>query len=40
MKEGVRGTSPVSAPEEPIVFVIDDDPAICTGREEKREIAL
>jgi hypothetical protein len=26
MKEGVRPTSPVSAVEEPIVFVIDDDP--------------
>jgi len=26
MKEGVRPTSPVSAAEKPIVFVIDDDP--------------
>jgi FixJ family two-component response regulator len=26
MKEGVRAASPVSAAEEPIVFVIDDDP--------------
>jgi FixJ family two-component response regulator len=26
MREGSRATSPVSAAEEPIVFVIDDDP--------------
>ena len=26
MKEGMRAASPVSAAEEPIVFVIDDDP--------------
>src|SRR5262249_56117233 len=31
MKEGVRGTSPVSAPEEPIVFVVDDDPLMLGG---------
>src|SRR5713101_6505130 len=28
MKEGVRATSPVSAAEESIVFVIDDDPLV------------
>ena len=31
MKEGERLTSPVSAAEEPIVFVIDDDPLILGG---------
>jgi len=31
MKEGVRPTSPVSAAEEPIVFVIDDDPLMLGG---------
>ena len=31
MKEGVRATSPVSAAEEPIVFVIDDDPLMLGG---------
>jgi FixJ family two-component response regulator len=28
MKEGVRTTFPVSAAEEPIVFIIDDDPVV------------
>lgn len=31
MKEGVRPTSPASAAEEPIVFVIDDDPLMLGG---------
>src|SRR5215510_14522472 len=31
MKEGERLTSPVSAAEEPIVFVIDDDPLVLGG---------
>jgi hypothetical protein len=31
MKEGARPTSPVSAAEEPIVFVIDDDPLMLGG---------
>ena len=31
MKEGERLTSPVSAAEEPIVFVIDDDPLMLGG---------
>jgi FixJ family two-component response regulator len=31
MKEGERLTSPVSAAEEPIVFVIDDDPFMLGG---------
>src|SRR6516164_1914646 len=31
MKDGVRATSPVSAAEEPIVFVIDDDPLMLGG---------
>src|SRR5262245_35128138 len=31
MKEGERLTSPVSAAEEPIVFVIDDDPLLLGG---------
>jgi len=31
MKQGVRATSPVSAAEEPIVFVIDDDPLMLGG---------
>jgi FixJ family two-component response regulator len=28
MKEGVRTTSPVSVEEEPIVFIVDDDPVV------------
>src|SRR5262247_679122 len=31
MKEGGRATSPASAAEEPIVFVIDDDPLVLGG---------